>query len=146
MCMEAPYNKFNNGFYCPKMSRVLHVFITQESYAFQNRQILKFAIYTLLFTTFDPHYQLGFFIFHLQLNSTAVIWHLFFCLRFLLISTAIWPLLRLTNLVHLVVVIWPFFFFFIYIMAAPVKFFFHTAQKVNCSTTHRGRKLQHSTQ
>ena len=43
-------------------------------------------LFALSFTTFDPQYQLGLLIFHLQVNSASVLWHLSLSLWFLFIS------------------------------------------------------------
>ena len=74
-------------------NRVLHVFITQETCT---KQIVKSwnLLLPLPFTTFDPQYQSRLLIFHLQVNSTAIVWHLSLSFWILLISIAFYTLLK----------------------------------------------------
>ena len=64
----------DNDYSLVQRSRVLHVFITQERFAFQNRQFLIIALYSFHGQLcFDPQYESELLIFHLQVNSTAAI-------------------------------------------------------------------------
>ena len=83
------------------MKLVLRVFIPQETCTKQIHQ-------TLSFTTFDPQYQLELLIFHLQVNSTAVIWHLSLSLWFIDFNRFLTAPEILTIFFRSAGVIWPF--------------------------------------
>ena len=75
-------------FSLPNKASSFYMFSSLKNYT-QSKFVKSWNLpFTRSFTTFDPQYQLGILIVQLQVNSTAIVWHLSVSLWTLLISIA----------------------------------------------------------